>query len=323
MQELTDFRVAVLLDCDTLVVQDMAGYLSSTRFQGKIADCPTVPTELFSKLFDFFHLPMPKEGFNCTVEGTTTIPYFSAGVLVFPRQAMTDLLPDWIELNDKLIQSMDLLGQRKTFCEPASLSLAVAKSGTEFDVLGNEMNFPANHQSTKLEKVDPVIIHYHEQEDPSGYIIQNASYPLAGKRIESFNQRLRRERRQEFDNSAFWDYRYSMNPELGSGVGSRNEFKSFKQKFLKRVVSGTSPQSILDVGCGDMEVSSCLPAESYVGIDISKVVIEKNKDDYPDRSFVCGDFLELDAEPADLVLCLDVLIHLSDPVITRGSWRSW
>ncbi len=84
LPELKTFSIVMLLDCDTLVVQDFGGYLSSRRFKGKIAAAPTISSDLFSKLFDFFHLPMPTSDYKCTLTGTPTIPYFNAGVLVFP-----------------------------------------------------------------------------------------------------------------------------------------------------------------------------------------------------------------------------------------------
>ena len=61
-----------------------------------------------------------------------------------------------------------------------------------------------------------------------------------------------------------------------------------------------------------MEVSSILPASGYVGVDLSAVAIERNRELYPDRSFYCGDFLELDLSPTDMVVCMDVLIHIND-----------
>jgi SAM-dependent methyltransferase len=125
------------------------------------------------------------------------------------------------------------------------------------------------------------------------------------------------ERRATFDNAKFWDERYSSNIELGSGAGSRGGFLEYKRELLQDLIDRLNPRSILDVGCGDIEVTRELQFDgSYTGIDMSSVVIERNRAIRPDWTFLHGDFTALTREQpleADLVLCLDVLIHQHDP----------
>ncbi|MDN3510700.1 MAG: class I SAM-dependent methyltransferase [Candidatus Jettenia sp.] len=116
--------------------------------------------------------------------------------------------------------------------------------------------------------------------------------------------------RRNFNNRDFWDHRYLKNKELGSGIGSRGETKKYKRELLQQIVDQIKPESVLDIGCGDMEVSSVLPAKNYMGLDISKVVIEHNRIAYSNRNFISGNFLEMDLSPADIVISFDVLIHL-------------
>ena len=114
----------------------------------------------------------------------------------------------------------------------------------------------------------------------------------------------------QFDNRSFWDSRYINNPKLGSGIGSRGCLKIYKQALLESVVNDIRPSSTLDVGCGDMVVSGGLLDQGYTGIDVSLVVIQANAKAYPKRRFIYGDFVSLGLEKHDLVLCLDVLIHI-------------
>jgi len=216
--DLRNYSNILLLDCDTVIVQDPSLYLQGNGFCAKLADGPTISSYLFEKLFNFFELPMPSESYKCTVRGTPTIPYFNAGVLHFSQLDMSSLVPTWIKQNEKLIEHIDLLGNSANFCEQASLSLALTASGTKFNVFGDEMNFPTHHEHyiASLEKIDPLIIHYHWLVTPSGYI-QNSKYLLANKRITGFNDRLRAEREKHFDNKMFWNCRYVENPDLGSG----------------------------------------------------------------------------------------------------------
>ncbi|GEM_PF-4748817 len=117
-----------------------------------------------------------------------------------------------------------------------------------------------------------------------------------------------------FDNRRFWNDRYRINPELGSGLGSRGSVGRQKKACLARVMHEVAPDSILDVGCGDRVLweSVALPRGArYTGIDVAEEQIERLRRKWPDLGFVAGDFLAWakTAPAADLVVCLDVLIH--------------
>jgi hypothetical protein len=58
-----------------------------------------------------------------------------------------------------------------------------------------------------------------------------------------------------FDNAVFWDERYRTNLALGSGRGSRDKFLTVKRELVRDVIARLRPRSILDVGCGDIEVT--------------------------------------------------------------------
>ena len=107
----------------------------------------------------------------------------------------------------------------------------------------------------------------------------------------------------------FWDFRYSVAPKIGSGIGSRGRVRDYKATLLKGLLTKFAPKSILDLGCGDLAIIPELQSVDYVGVDISPVVIQENRTRAPWARFVAGTIQEVDLEPADLVLCLDVLIH--------------
>lgn len=125
------------------------------------------------------------------------------------------------------------------------------------------------------------------------------------------------DQRAKFDNATFWDERYRTDMTLGSGGGSRGAFLTYKRQLLHELVTRLRPRSILDVGCGDIEVTRELEVDgSYTGVDVSPYVVQRNRDIRPDWTFLLGDFIALahsQALQADLVLCLDVLIHQHDP----------
>jgi SAM-dependent methyltransferase len=121
---------------------------------------------------------------------------------------------------------------------------------------------------------------------------------------------------EEFDNREFWEARYTTDLGLGSGAGSRGEFAEYKRQLLTRTIEEFRPRSILDVGCGDIEVTRGLPFDGeYTGIDLSPTIVARNRTLRPDWNFIEGDFLDLvrrDQLGADLVICFDVLIHQHD-----------
>jgi len=78
------------------------------------------------------------------------------------------------------------------------------------------------------------------------------------------------------------------------------------------------PSSILEVGCGAGEVLSNLQTmmpkvSRFVGYDISPDAIKIAKKHESDRlKFHCDDFLEINSEKFDVLLCIDVFEHVED-----------
>jgi ABC-type polysaccharide/polyol phosphate transport system ATPase subunit len=195
-EDILDYDTVILLDCDTIIVQDPSSFLSEKVFRAKISDGPTIPHEIFAVLFEFFGMPLPTQNYSCTVWGQKTIPYFNTGVLIFPKTTLLTLVSNWIEFTNKLVENIGLIPGREHFCEQASMALALAASGERYEVIGNEMNFPTHfehrEESALLHDIDPFIIHYHSCFDAEGYI-NGSKYPLANARIDRFNQRMRQE----------------------------------------------------------------------------------------------------------------------------------
>ena len=196
----------LLLDCDTIVVGEPTGLISDADFLAKIADQLTTTPDVFESVFAAFGISLPAADQRCTARGESTIPYFNGGVLAFSRKSIRALVPQWIRINSRLIEQMELLKECGHFCEQASLSLALAATGTSFQVLGNDMNFPAHLREEPLDSAfadtEPVIIHYHWLVDGRG-LLEPSPYPNVNRRIQQFNDRLLKERCSRFNNSGF------------------------------------------------------------------------------------------------------------------------
>jgi hypothetical protein len=189
-------EMLLLLDCDTLVVQDPLPYLTRDAFQAKIAPTPTVSDEVFTRLFAHFGLPKPPRTSVTPLSGEATIPYFNAGVMAIPRDLARTLAPAWRRYNKELADRPELAAPCQRHMHQASLSLALAETGIPRIELPPAMNFQLNatHVAAPpgFAETDPVIIHYHHLASEDGALLPT-TYPGAQARIDQFHERMRAE----------------------------------------------------------------------------------------------------------------------------------
>lgn len=105
-------------------------------------------------------------------------------------------------------------------------------------------------------------------------------------------------------------------PESISGVGSSLKMTQGIREQLPRFFNDWKIKTVVDAPCGDyhwfkdMEVD----IEKYTGIDIVNNLIQNNQSKYADSEhvFLCMDLCTDIIPKADLILCRDCLIHLSN-----------
>lgn len=109
------------------------------------------------------------------------------------------------------------------------------------------------------------------------------------------------------------------NGEGFSGDGSRVENAIPYMLFLQNFLKTHQIKSVVDVGCGDWTFSRYLEWNDakYIGIDVVKSVIEKNTRQFASDqiSFIHASGTTYDLPKADLLICKDVLQHLSNDEI--------
>ncbi len=96
----------------------------------------------------------------------------------------------------------------------------------------------------------------------------------------------------------------------GSGASQTREIVASLPSLFERY----RIESVLDVPCGDVNwIQALFPyIQKYIGADIVSEIIDSNRLKFPNN-----DFLELDArkdsiKKYDLILCRDLLVHLSN-----------
>lgn len=92
---------------------------------------------------------------------------------------------------------------------------------------------------------------------------------------------------------------------LAQTVGIRRE--------LPKLIERLGVKSVLDAGCGDFHWMSKIDlGASYTGVDIVADCIKHDQHyENEGRKFICADVVLDDLPRADLIICRDVLVHLS------------
>lgn len=114
---------------------------------------------------------------------------------------------------------------------------------------------------------------------------------------------------------------YDKNIWGGSGSGSHlSADNKIYLRSIEELVLHNKINTILDVGCGDWEIMKHLNFDGkYLGVDIVKSVIDKNKDKYEtdNKKFKHQNVLDGIEEEYDLIIIKDVIQHLDDETILK------
>ncbi len=120
-----------------------------------------------------------------------------------------------------------------------------------------------------------------------------------------------------YDERTFWEDRYQNGG--NSGAGSSGEEGDFKVKTISNLIRRHSVKTLADLGCGDGQLAERISAQhknlTYHGFDISPKAVElceaRMSDADDSTEFRVLDFTEEPVDCYDMVICLDVLFHLS------------
>ena len=109
---------------------------------------------------------------------------------------------------------------------------------------------------------------------------------------------------------------------VGSGPGSSPiNSKEYRQSLVK-ILEQNDIDTVLDYGCGDWQFSSLIEwnkyISSYIGVDVVPNVINENKKKFTNKHIEFQLVNENWKFPTvDLIICKDVLQHLSNTIVTK------
>jgi SAM-dependent methyltransferase len=145
------------------------------------------------------------------------------------------------------------------------------------------------------------------------------SVPVLGPQLVSVRRSIAA--RSFSGSSSYWESRYQTGGT--SGPGSYGAVAQFKAETLNAFVREHGVHSVLEFGCGDGAQLSLAEYEAYVGLDVARSAIELCVSRFGDdktKSFLFYDpafFHNRGALRADLVLSLDVLLHLVEDEVLQ------
>ncbi len=302
--------VVVLTDADVAILEDPRALATAPRSLAlKPVGAPNPPLEVLERVFAAAGLPRPPLVALDWLAGEATLAgNGNGGLYLLTASLLAEVAEAWAAWASWLLDRVELLDAWQVHVDQVALALALAATGIEPVRLDPRWNLQINiAERIPADQPQPAVVHYHDRLDPGG-LVQPVGKPHVDRAIRLANEAIAAEWRQAFPNETFWDCRYRTNPELGSGVGSRGKALEAKRRLLESVVDSLRPTSVLDVGCGDGRATHGLELPAYVGLDVSSQAVALARATRPDGDYRVGTLAELELA-ADLVICLDVLIH--------------
>ena len=300
----------VFLDTDMICVEDFTRFLPAGAIGAKVVDLDNPPLPLLDNLFE-------RAGFSdrpelAPVEARSRHTFrgnSNGGLYSVPSCFAEELFDRWRGEALALLRNIDPLraAGKASHVDQVAFCMAMHRSELPFEWVPSNANYYLHFTGPHpfRDPSEPLaLLHYHNTSlnvlgllEPKGAIERDEI-----EAVEKANAQIR----CNFHGRLFWDMRYRHFPERGSGVGSRGSNLEYKRELLRRE-GAEQALSVLDVGCGDLEVVSAIDLRNYTGLDHSPAALASAAAKRPDWKFIQTP--EDDVAPAQLVLCFEVAIH--------------
>jgi len=96
--------------------------------------------------------------------------------------------------------------------------------------------------------------------------------------IEHYKKEQIKENGLGIPSGEFWNEHYKNNG--NSGTGSYHRLAEFKAEIVNQFITKEKIKSVIEIGCGDGNQLSLIHYNNYTGVDVSEVIVERNKKNY-------------------------------------------
>ena len=308
-----EYDQIVFMDCDTAWVGTEPLPLG-LPVSACIVDSGNPPESVVRDIFLASGLGMPDWWKVSFPKGPdrrlTDVNNCNGGLYIIAREFLREFAPCWRKWAFWCLDNIHLFKSSFKHADQVSFALAMRELQSKVCHLSPAWNYPTHVSPSALPDIAPQIIHYHHKMT-SHMKLQTVGIPAVDSAIEALNKRISAFISGNLVNAIFWDFRYCVDPELGSGRGSRGVHLDPKRELLAETLRAFQNRRVIDVGCGDLEVTRHLSLTDYLGLDVSIAALRIAQDKRPDWTFQA--IQPDDPIPeGDVVLCLDVLIHQPD-----------
>ncbi len=307
-----DFDYVFLMDCDTALLS-LEGLALEESIYAKIVDFPNPPLEITQSIFEEAGLDFRETEASFALRGNkiTQVHNCNGGLYIISKELLPRLAKSWKSYARWSLENIRVYTPRYSkHVDQVSFALAVESLAEKVHPLGLQWNYPTHLSKDILPDLDVKMLHFHQELDEQMHL-KKVGHPKVDQAIDDLNQMLDEAIKQDLNNALFWDLRYALHPNLGSGVGSRGEILHFKQELIKLLIYGREEHHVIDIGFGDLELTKVLPFKHYLGLDISEEAVKLAQQKRPDWRFQKGSIYDENIPEADIVMCFDVLIHQS------------
>lgn len=317
-------RVAL---CDNdLFFLGWPSFPDSAVLAAKLVPLPNPPLPILERIYHKRGFQYPKIVPVGTAINQDEVTYecnLNGGLYLVQTTYLQQIAHLWKDNARWLIENQNMLSDWYPHVDQVAMALALTEMQIKPYHLCAVDNFQLNlsfeRMSLLLSQIDANqirVLHYHSNIFPDGKI-QYTSFNAVDDKIKKANEQISIWLQTNVDNVIFWNMRYEMFPGLGSGVGSRLQTLELKKHLLSCAVYPFLHENakVIDVGCGDLETTKEFAFRNFSGYDVSRKAIEIAKSRRPDWLFyeLSDDWANLLGQRADLVICLDVLIHQKNP----------
>jgi len=308
-----------LCDTDIAVLEDPRRLAVPPGSIGaKTVDAPLPPLDVVTGIFEAAGVAVPPVVAlpwgpdQWTVSGNS-----NGGLYLVPGALLARVAGAWARWASWLLDRAELLKEWSVHVDQVAMALGLASEAVGSYPIEVRWNTPT-HDLTRIpsEPPMPAVLHYHQQVDRNGRIRPVGASSI-DERIAAANEAIERIWSAASPDETYQEWLSELGPTMTS-----HTVREQQRAMVGRLIAMAQPDSVLEVGCGEGDLTEGQPLGRYVGIDASSEAVEQARLKYPRGEFVVGSFDQ--PVEADLVLGLEVLTEtVSDTDYRRTAELLW